>query len=62
MTHDEILKLVAYGKFSPEVATWFIAYGTGAAEEREECAKIAWERFGTAGREIAGAIRARGQK
>ncbi len=33
-----------------------------AAAEREECAKISWERFGTGGREIAGAIRARGQK
>ncbi len=31
-------------------------------DEREECAKIAWERFGTGGREIAGAIRARGEQ
>ena len=33
-----------------------------AAAEREECAKIAWERFGTGGREIAGTIRARGEQ
>ncbi len=39
MTHDEIIKLVAYGKFQPEVAAWFIAYGMGAAAEREECIK-----------------------
>ncbi len=32
------------------------------SSEREECAKIAWERFGTDGREIAGVIRARGEQ
>lgn len=31
------------------------------ADEREACAQIAWDRFGTAGREIAGTIRKRGK-
>jgi len=31
------------------------------ADEREACAQIAWERFGTAGREIAETIRKRGK-
>ncbi len=59
MTHDEIIKLVAYGKFQPEAAGWLIAYGIGAAAEREACAKIV---EGRGWKGIAAQIRARGQE
>ena len=34
-----------------------VAIREAVAAERERCAQIAWERYGTAGREIASAIR-----
>ncbi len=66
MTNQDILTLAAECDlitFGPQDLIFFAREieSRAAKAEREECAKLAWDRFGMAGRHIAGAIRARGR-
>ncbi len=70
MTREELIRMAREAGIEVQIGEFGVDAGWRkfemfvelvAAAEREECAKVAWDKFGMAGRHIAGSIRARGQ-